>query len=50
MTVDRDASMYRESRRTPGALAFGWFMHAIFELRYGFPFHRNLLPIFVSFH
>ena len=31
-------------------LAFGWFMHAIFELHYGFPFHRNLRPIFLSFH
>ncbi|MBD0324746.1 MAG: hypothetical protein ICV72_15380, partial [Aldersonia sp.] len=25
-------------------------MHAIFETRYGFPFHPNLLPIFLSFH
>ena len=25
-------------------------MHAIFDTRYGFPFHPNLLPMFVSFH
>jgi len=50
MTVDRDASMYREVPPDTWMLGFGWFMHAIFELRYGFPFHRNLRPIFVSFH
>ncbi len=48
--VDRDASMYAEIPPRTWALAFGWFMHPIFEMRYGFPFHRNLLPIFVSFH
>ena len=50
ITVDRDASMYREVPPDTWMLGFGWFMHAIFELRYGFPFHRNLRPIFVSFH
>ena len=25
-------------------------MHALFRMRYGFPLHRNLRPIFVSFH
>jgi hypothetical protein len=50
ITVDRDASMYKEVPPDTWMLAFGWFMHAIFELRYGFPFHRNLRPIFLSFH
>lgn len=50
ITVDRDASMYKEVPPNTWTLAFGWFMHAIFESRYGFPFHRNLLPIFLSFH
>jgi hypothetical protein len=50
ITVDRDASMYKEVPPDTFMLAFGWFMHAIFELRYGFPFHRNLRPIFLSFH
>ena len=50
MTVNRDASMYQEIPPDTWMLAFGWFMHAIFELHYGFPFHRNLRPIFLSFH
>ena len=50
MTVDRDASMYKAVPPETWTLAFGWFMHAIFEQRYGFPFHRNVLPIFLSFH
>jgi hypothetical protein len=50
ITVDRDASMYKEVPQNTWALAFGWFMHPIFRVRYGFPFHRNLLPIFLSFH
>ncbi|QAY70352.1 glycosyltransferase family 8 protein [Xylanimonas protaetiae] len=31
-------------------LAFGWYMHNQFDLRFDFPFHENLQPIFVSFH
>ena len=48
--IDRDASEYAEIPPNTWTLAFGWFMHAIFDMRYGFPFHPNLLPIFVSFH
>ncbi len=48
--IDRDASMYAAIPPNTWALAFGWYMHAIFGTRYGFPFHPNLLPIFVSFH
>ena len=48
--IDRDASLYAAIPPNTWALAFGWYMHAIFESRYGFPFHPNLLPIFVSFH
>jgi hypothetical protein len=50
ITVQRDASIYQEVPPNTWMLAFGWFMHPIFQLRYGFPFHRNVLPIFVSFH
>ena len=25
-------------------------MHALFTMRHGFPLHRNLRPIFISFH
>ena len=50
MTVDRDASMYHEVPEGTWTLAFGWYMHALFGVRFGFPFHQNLQPIFVSFH
>ena len=50
ITVDRDASIYKPIPPNTWTLAFGWFMHAIFEQRYGFPLHHNVLPIFVSFH
>lgn len=50
LTVDRDASAFNEVPEGTWTLAFGWYMHALFGVRYGFPFHRNLLPIFVSFH
>jgi hypothetical protein len=50
MTVHRDASMYQPIPEDTWVLCFGWYMHALFEQRHGFPLHRNLRPIFVSFH
>ena len=50
ITVHRDASMYEPIPEDTWVLAFGWFMHALFHMRHGFPLHRNLRPIFVSFH
>jgi len=50
MTVHRDASMYEPIPPDTWTLGFGWFMHALFTMRHGFPLHRNLRPIFVSFH
>jgi hypothetical protein len=50
MTLERDASMYQEIPPDTWMLGFGWYMHPIFEMRYGFPFHKNLRPLFVSFH
>lgn len=50
LQVDRDASSYSEIPPGTWTLGFGWFMHPIFGMRYDFPLHRNLLPIFVSFH
>ncbi len=50
LAVDRDASEFSAIPPDTWTLAFGWFMHAIFDMRYGFPFHPNLRPIFVSFH
>ena len=50
ITVNRDASMYAAIPPNTWMLAFGWFMHPLFGMRHGFPFHRNLQPIFISFH
>ena len=50
MTVHRDASIYQPIPEGTWVLCFGWYMHALFTLRHGFPLHRNLRPIFVSFH
>ena len=50
MTIHRDASMYEAIPEGTWVLCFGWFMHALFRERYGFPLHHGLRPIFVSFH
>ena len=31
-------------------VAFGWHMHPLFDLRYDFPYHPNIRPLFISFH
>ena len=50
ITVHRDASIYEPIPEDTWILCFGWFMHSLFRMRHGFPLHRNLRPIFVSFH
>jgi hypothetical protein len=50
MAVHRDASMYQPIPEGTSVLCLGWYMHALFTMRHGFPLHRNLRPIFVSFH
>lgn len=50
MKVDRDVSSYAEIPPDTWMLGFGWFMHPVFGIRYGLPFHDNVRPIFVSFH
>jgi hypothetical protein len=50
ITVHRDASMYEPIPEDTWVLGFGWFMHALFHMRHGFPLHRNLRPLFISFH
>ena len=42
--------MYQAIPEGTWALCFGWYMHALFAMRFGFPLHRNLRPIFISFH
>ena len=50
LTIDRDASSYAALPPDTWTIAFGWFMHPVFEMRYDFPLHPNLRPFFVSFH
>ena len=49
-TVHRDASTYQPIAEDTWVLCSGWFMHPLFKMRHAFPLHRNLRPIFVSFH
>src|SRR3712207_6009579 len=49
-TIHRDASEWQEVAEDTWVLAFGWYMHALFKVRHGFPLHDNLRPIFISFH
>ena len=49
-TVHRDASTFQPVAEDTWVLCFGWFMHPLFKMRHAFPLHRNLRPIFVSFH
>jgi|GEM_PF-666230 len=48
--VNRDASSLDAVPENTWAIAFGWYMQSAFGLRYDFPFHPNLNPLFVSFH
>jgi hypothetical protein len=50
IAVHRDASMYQPIPQGTWVLCLGWYMHALFTMRHGFPLHRNLRPVFVSFH
>ncbi len=48
--VNRDASSLDAVPEGTWMLAFGWYMHGWFQVRYDFPFHPHLRPLFVSFH
>lgn len=48
--VDRDVSTLADLPEGTWTIAFGWHMHPLFDLRYDFPYHPNLRPLFVSFH
>jgi hypothetical protein len=50
ISAHRDASIYEPIPEDTWILGFGWFMHSLFRMRHAFPLHRNLRPIFVSFH
>ena len=48
--VDRDVSGLADLPEGTWTIAFGWHMHPLFDLRYDFPYHPRLRPVFVSFH
>ncbi|GAB2469498.1 glycosyltransferase [Jatrophihabitans fulvus] len=48
--VQRDASAYCAVPEGTWMLAFGWYMHNTFRMKFGLPFNPNIRPIFVSFH
>ena len=48
--VDRDFSSMSDVPDGTWMIAFGWHMHPLFDLRYDFPYHPSIRPLFVSFH
>lgn len=48
--VNRDASSFDPVPDGTWLIAFGWYMHALMEGRFDFPFHPGARPIFISFH
>lgn len=50
VTLDRDASSFTDFPEQTWTIAFGWYMHDMFGLRFDFPFHKNVRPVFISFH
>ena len=50
VAVDRDFSSATDVPEGTWAVAFGWHMHPLYDLRYDFPYHPNIRPLFISFH
>ena len=50
VAVDRDFSSAGHVPEGTWMVAFGWHMHPLYDLRYDFPYHTNLRPLFISFH
>jgi lipopolysaccharide biosynthesis glycosyltransferase len=50
ISINRDFSTVDAVPPGTFAIAFGWHMHSLFGLRYDFPYHPNLRPIFISVH
>jgi lipopolysaccharide biosynthesis glycosyltransferase len=50
LDVNREFSSVENIPEGTWMVAFGWHMHPLYDLRYDFPYHPNLRPIFVSFH
>jgi lipopolysaccharide biosynthesis glycosyltransferase len=50
LELDRDFSSAGAIPEKTWMLAFGWHMHPLYDLRYDFPYHPNIRPLFISFH
>jgi lipopolysaccharide biosynthesis glycosyltransferase len=48
--VHRDVSSSQHLPTPVWTIAFGWHLHSLFGLRYDFPYHPAVRPLFVSFH
>ena len=48
--IDRDSTNYYSIPDSTWAIAFGWYMHPIFHMKFDLPFNPRLRPIFISFH
>ena len=48
--VDREFSSAGNVPERTWMVAFGWHMHPLYDLRYDFPYHPNIRPLFLSFH
>ena len=48
--VDREFSSAGDVPEGTWMVAFGWHMHPLYDLRYDFPYHPNIRPLFISFH
>ncbi len=50
LPLDRDFSSASDVPEKTWMVAFGWHMHPLYDLRYDFPYHPNIRPLFISFH
>ncbi len=50
LDVNRELTSADEIPAGTWMVAFGWHMHPMYDLRYDFPYHPNIRPIFISFH
>lgn len=50
LSVNREFSSVDDLPPNTWMIAFGWHMHPMYDLRYDFPYHRNVRPLFLSFH
>jgi lipopolysaccharide biosynthesis glycosyltransferase len=48
--VNREFSGFDPVPPDTWMVAFGWHMHPLYQLRYDFPYHSNINPLFASFH